>query len=845
MVKNLTVFITFMAAHTGCIEGPGLFDQAKSSADQVVATTEADGAVTGAISAGSNLTQLLMAAANSAISGSTVAFPPGSLSIDSSVTLEESSDIANSSTATDLGLSAGELSSASSAVVVDSSISQDADSPFTLQIPVGSGLAGFGLAESRLIVVYKVYIASEGNKLVAGILPPSKVTVVDGKASFQTKHFGAFQLAYTTANITTEIRKDSNNPILSKRAEKKLPALVWNHITGKLLSGERAIEVHANLTGGEIEHCFLEVDDNKAVPFLRVQQLSNTALHKVFATSDKEQSLYGRFVCKMKDARVVNSGWSSEAKVKELTAVINDLGGSYQVGGAGVKKYSFATASTVAGCTGAESSHFDVSTPITTANTTGFLCVRGIDAGGNKQTPGTVLNLSQSTAGTAAANVLTIDGDLAMDRQIYSGSVNNLDDRFFHTSDANQTVLLEGNCPVAGGAVKIAGDIIGVNGAPLPVIATCGADHRYSQQIKYGAADLTYPGFGTDSMGRKVTVHQNGSTVSTYFVYTGLSGAVHKVSNLSELNVAAGASNAIILMTASINATGMTALGAGWSGLFLGQGYTISDFTRNDAGTYRGFIDSLGPNGSISHVVLDNITVGASGTTAAGAAVGFLSNVSARVREVTVKNSTVVADFKAGGIVGHTVGNIELIRCHVETSSITATGDATSVAGGIAGYAYQMNIKFASAKSNTISSTGYAGGLVGEMRGGGGPTYEIINSYVHQSTGAVSGSYVAALVGKVNLVGNINIKKSYAGAAPGSISGATVGSTHGQKLGGGTFTGPNVYTYVNDCSNSECTYASTSKTFPQMKQQASFVGFDFINTWKIDENNDFPKFVWQ
>jgi len=140
--------------------------------------------------------------------------------------------------------------------------------------------------------------------------------------------------------------------------------------------------------------------------------------------------------------------------------------------------------------------------------------------------------------------------------------------------------------------------------------------------------------------------------------------------------------------------------------------------------------------------------------------------------------------------------------------------------------------------SNTIKNVGlvdvkitgsyYAGGLVGWNYGA------ITNSY---ATGSISGSdYVGGLVGW-NLQGTIT--NSY---ATGSISGIWyVGG-----LVGLNYQGTITSSYWDTVTSGQSASAGgTGKTTAEMKQQSTFVDWDFTTIWAIDEGVSYPYFLWQ
>jgi hypothetical protein len=151
------------------------------------------------------------------------------------------------------------------------------------------------------------------------------------------------------------------------------------------------------------------------------------------------------------------------------------------------------------------------------------------------------------------------------------------------------------------------------------------------------------------------------------------------------------------------------------------------------------------------------------------------------------------------------------------------------------------------------SSVYYVGGLAGYSDGDG-----ITNCY---SMGSVSGSYdVGGLVGR----SSSSISQCY---STGPVSGSNrVGGLVGWNYSGGDISNCYSTGNVNGTSNiggllgynystvSGSYFLNTSGpangygtplTDAQMKQQASFAGWDFLNIWTICEGTNYPKLTWQ
>ncbi len=203
----------------GCLDKPsflktGTANMSQGSAPVLVATIDQDGGTMGVISAGAGGAQILTASAASGVEGAQVSFPPGAVTIDTSITMTEGEPLAsNSDVASALGLGSGTVSSSGAAVAILSEQKIDAASPFTVAIAAPSG-AGLTMGSSSFAIVYKVYHAFE-DKTVVGIIPASEISVVDGVLTFKTKYFGVYQVITTTVEVKA-VTVETKAPVQTK-----------------------------------------------------------------------------------------------------------------------------------------------------------------------------------------------------------------------------------------------------------------------------------------------------------------------------------------------------------------------------------------------------------------------------------------------------------------------------------------------------------------------------------------------------------------------------------------------------------------------------------------------------
>ncbi len=262
-------------------------------------------------------------------------------------------------------------------------------------------------------------------------------------------------------------------------------------------------------------------------------------------------------------------------------------------------------------------------------------------------------------------------------------------------------------------------------------------------------------------------------------------------------------------------------------------------------------------NGSI----IDSHATGAvSGTSLVGGLVGWNSqsdiNGSYATGDVTGLGG---ASQYIGGLVGY--NDTEFGMISGSYASGVVSGDY--YVGGLVG-AHEGVISSSHA-TGAVSGTSYVGGLVGSTIQDVGNAAQISTSY---ATGAVSGEwFVGGLAGLVDAAGTVS--NSYATGSVTGIDALSGPSVISESVGGlvgnnqgtintsyasgavtgsvdvGGLAGYNIGTVNGSYWDIETTGQATSAggtglTNAQMKQQASFAGWDFAETWGIDEAMSYP-----
>lgn len=200
-------------------------------------------------------------------------------------------------------------------------------------------------------------------------------------------------------------------------------------------------------------------------------------------------------------------------------------------------------------------------------------------------------------------------------------------------------------------------------------------------------------------------------------------------------------------------------------------------------------------------------------------------------------SSAAITVRKYGALSGGLVGYINT-PATVSTSYATGSVNGYDYAGGLAGMSYGT-ITNSYATGNVVGHA-WAGGLVGANFGGGTghAVGAVSNSY---ATGSINAnSYIGGLVGGS---GGGSISNCYATGFNYGKPGAETGGLIGSNVGGNAII-QNSY-YDTNTTGQKDTGKGIPKTTAQMMQQSTFSSWDFANTWKITNNIDYPRLVWQ
>lgn len=224
-LRVVAVSIATALTLVACMAGPGFLKQDNAavlsdSTSTVIVPVEssADGSMSATLSAQSGDTQAVVAPDGSAVAGSSLRFPPGTLGVDTVVTMEEGVSLANMDITTELGIGGVQASGASAALVISNSAKIDATQPFTVSLVLDNG-SGLHLQQPnmQLVVFYKIIKAEEGSATFVGIIPNNELIVSGKNISFMTRFFGSFQAVYVPTEVAVPQEKPATKPIVTKR----------------------------------------------------------------------------------------------------------------------------------------------------------------------------------------------------------------------------------------------------------------------------------------------------------------------------------------------------------------------------------------------------------------------------------------------------------------------------------------------------------------------------------------------------------------------------------------------------------------------------------------------------
>jgi hypothetical protein len=327
--------------------------------------------------------------------------------------------------------------------------------------------------------------------------------------------------------------------------------------------------------------------------------------------------------------------------------------------------------------------------------------------------------------------------------------------------------------------------------------------------------------------------------------YSGGSGEPnnpYQIANVADLLALAADTNdynKCFILTADIDlgssGTFTTAVitGKAFAGVFDGAGHKIINLTINTNGVgndYLGLFVAIDHGGEIKNLGLENVSI------TGGEESYFLGGLVGENYYGTISNCYSKGTV-TGGSYARLLGGLAGGNWYGSISDCFSTGDVASgnnseFLGGLVGFNYYGSISSCYSTGAVIvgSNSDHIGGFVGFTSYG-----TISNCY---STSVVncgnSSQYVGGLAGVNDDDGIIKNCFSTGEVAGWGYVGGLVGWNGGDISG----------SYFLDVAglNNGC---GTPLTDGQMKQQNSFIGWDFNDVWTICETTNYPKLLWQ
>jgi hypothetical protein len=212
-----------------------------------------------------------------------------------------------------------------------------------------------------------------------------------------------------------------------------------------------------------------------------------------------------------------------------------------------------------------------------------------------------------------------------------------------------------------------------------------------------------------------------------------------------------------------------------------------------------------------------------------------------------------------GGLVGWN-NNGSIINCY-STGTVTTGGNNSSGIGGLVGGSHISGSSISNCYSTSTVTGGdgsaLVGGFVGDNWSGTGTirncystgtvngNYQV-GGFAGSSSGKISNCYATGKVTGLDYVGGLvgsNTRSSINSCyATGNVSGGNSSQYLGGLVGLNTGSISSGYFLVTSGPDNNLGEPLTDE---QMRQQASFVGWDFNDIWHICETINYPKLKWQ
>lgn len=415
--------------------------------------------------------------------------------------------------------------------------------------------------------------------------------------------------------------------------------------------------------------------------------------------------------------------------------------------------------------------------------------------------------------------------------------------------ETKPTWMLTGNCESDNGMVQISGDI------DTPFSVSCLND-SFSIGINYSIVSPYF--ISSAAASRKIKVSQ-GINSDEVVLYKTVSGNPARfIRTIADFGGLYTYKSGVFIITNDIDASngGVNLVNnfspvdyfsaESFTGILEGDNHTLSNFDSTSDYWNSCLIVLVAKGAVFKNLKMTNIKLSTPVYGAASTKIGplfcssypyagtgeiLIENVSIQGQIISNDADTIVGGLAADLSAPATVKNVQV--------DMTFSGQAMIVGGLFAGSASaSISRAYVNAVMNINTAAGFpAGGLVGILGSSSmGTTSQIRDSYFTGSIGA--SQIIGGLVGMLD-GGGQTIQNSYANASitvpSGKVGGPIIGSTAGF-----TYTLSSTY-YPASAVCTLCTNSlGSAKPTAELKMPDVYLGWDFVNTWKIVNGVSFP-----
>ena len=329
----------------------------------------------------------------------------------------------------------------------------------------------------------------------------------------------------------------------------------------------------------------------------------------------------------------------------------------------------------------------------------------------------------------------------------------------------------------------------------------------------------------------------DGSESSPYLVST--------PAQLQEVRTVTSPANTHFLMTNNIDMTGFgafTPIGntvAGFPMVFNGGGYTVSNITVSGQGVFQVVGTSAGASGYVSNLRVTNVAI-----TSTQQAVGVVGYIYAGLIEgCHISGGAITGSRQVGGLVGYVAATATVEQCSATGVTVSGANPYGYQVGGFAGYVVgTIDQCYSSGCTvNNWFDGGNVGGFVGQVYGGTVSNCYSVGSTANRTdeVAITFGGFCGSLTQAGGAITNCYStgRVTYQAADP--TTKGFLGSLSSPAADSGCYWDTQTSLQSTSAGN------ATGRTTVQMKAQGTFSGWDFVNTWVVNDGVAYPQLQWE